>query len=116
MPDMKSTTPVRSITQAMRHVRRGEAVHAEGVGGVLIVQRETAFGRWQCTFGRFGITEAIRLLTRTADVHDWLRQFFPRLMGRDPRGDHRRSAGGRVSYEGRRRLSAPAARTRGRRR
>jgi hypothetical protein len=114
MPDMKSTTPVRSITQAMRHVRRGEAVHAEGVGGMLIVQREAAFNRWQCTFGRFGITEAIWLTTRTASVHDWLRQYFPRLMGRDPRGDHRRNAGGRVSYEGRRRLSAQATKTRGR--
>jgi hypothetical protein len=110
------TTPVRSITQAMRHVRRGEPVHAEGVGGSLIVKREILFGRWQCAFGRFGVTEDIWLTTRTASVHDWLREWFPKLMGKDQRGDHRRNAGGRVSYEVRRRLSAPAAKTRGRRR
>jgi hypothetical protein len=99
-----TTTLVRSITEAMRHVRRGEAVHAEGVGGMLRMRKhENDF--WECEFLRLGVVVAAAHFCpgRTADVHDWLRTFFPLLIGKDPRGDHRRNAGGRVSYEGRRR-------------
>jgi hypothetical protein len=111
-----TTTLVRSITQAMRHVRRGEAVHAEGVGGSLMVERDTDGSCWYGAYYRAGECLSFPQLDGTASVHDWLRQFFPRLMGKDPRVDHRRNGGGRVSYEGRRRLSAPAAKTRGRHR
>lgn len=98
---------VRSITEAMRHVKRGETVCADGVGGAILVESRSL--DWRCLYLRAGAWANCRQAFTRDDVHDWLREWFPRLKGRDPRGENRRGVAQRLSAEERRRFYRPRA-------
>lgn len=68
---------VRSVTEAMRHVRRGDGVEAKGVGGRVWVQLDE-IERWACVFSSpRGVAVATNY--NAEEVHDWLREFFPKV-------------------------------------
>jgi hypothetical protein len=87
-----------TLTRATKLIRGGRYLMAGGIGGSLSIQPALG-GGWLCRFKRAGELLSREEFGRKLAVYDWLREWFPRLLGKPGQGLHRARNPGRPGQD-----------------